>query len=73
MIDYDRTAWFEGLWGHYTPREFIKRELEQAGYELQNDFDFLERQSFLNLRAQVGQRNTSPGHSHRPSTACQHI
>jgi len=47
VIDYDRTAWFEGLWGHYTPKEFIKRELEQAGYELQNDFDFLERQSFL--------------------------
>lgn len=47
VIDYDRTAWFEGLWGHYTPEAFIKRELEQAGYELQNDFDFLDRQSFL--------------------------
>ena len=47
VIDYARTAWLEGLWGHYTPEEFIKRELEQAGYELQNDFDFLDRQSFL--------------------------
>ena len=59
VIDYDRTAWFEGLWGHYTPKEFIKRELEQAGYELQNDFDFLERQSFLVFAPKSGPRNTS--------------
>jgi hypothetical protein len=32
---------------HYTPSEFIKRELEQAGYALENEFDFLDRQSFL--------------------------
>ncbi|MPZ77727.1 MAG: methyltransferase domain-containing protein [Deltaproteobacteria bacterium] len=47
VIDYDRRAWLEGLLRHYTPKEFIKREMEQAGYKLQNDFDFLERQSFL--------------------------
>ncbi len=63
VIDYDRTAWLEGLWGHYTPREFIKRELEQAGYELQNDFDFLERQSFL-IFVPKSANKTSPGHSH---------
>jgi arsenite methyltransferase len=63
VIDYDRTAWLEGLWGHYTPREFIKRELEQAGYELQNDFDFLERQSFLIFVPKSADK-TSPGHSH---------
>jgi arsenite methyltransferase len=55
VIDYDRTAWLEGLWGHYTPKEFIKRELEQAGYELQNDFDFLEQQSFLLFAPKSGQ------------------
>lgn len=63
VIDYDRTAWLEGLWGHYTPREFIKRELEQAGYELQNDFDFLERQSFL-IFVPKSANKTSPRHSH---------
>jgi arsenite methyltransferase len=63
VIDYDRTAWLEGLWGHYTPREFIKRELEQAGYELQNDFDFLERQSFL-IFVPKSANKSSPGHSH---------
>jgi ubiquinone/menaquinone biosynthesis C-methylase UbiE len=47
VIDYDRRSWLDGLWNHYTPKEVIKSELQQAGYELQNDFDFLDRQSFL--------------------------
>ncbi len=47
VIDYDRRAWFEGLLRHYTPTEFIKREMEQAGYALQQELDFLDRQSFL--------------------------
>jgi hypothetical protein len=37
----------EGLLRHYTPSEFISREMEQAGYKLQHEFDFLDRQSFL--------------------------
>lgn len=47
IIDFDRRGWFAGLWKHYTPSEFIKRELEQAGYSLQKEFTFLDRQSFL--------------------------
>lgn len=47
IIDFDRRAWLEGMWKHYTPSEFIKREMEQAGYSLQQEFDFLDRQSFL--------------------------
>ena len=47
VIDYDRRAWFEGLLRHYTPTEFIKREMDQAGYRLQEEFSFLDRQSFL--------------------------
>ena len=47
VIDFDRRAWFEGMWKHYTPGEFIKREMEQAGYGLQRDSTFLDRQSFL--------------------------
>jgi ubiquinone/menaquinone biosynthesis C-methylase UbiE len=47
IIDFDRRAWLEGLLRHYTPSEFIKREMEQAGYVLQQEFDFLDRQSFL--------------------------
>ena len=47
VIDFDRRAWLEGLLSHYTPNEFIKREMEQAGYSLQQELDFLDRQSFL--------------------------
>jgi arsenite methyltransferase len=47
VIDFDRRAWLEGLLRHYTPSEFIKREMEQAGYVLQREFDYLDRQSFL--------------------------
>jgi arsenite methyltransferase len=47
IIDLDRRAWLEGVLGHYTPSETIKREMEQAGFALQQEFDFLDRQSFL--------------------------
>jgi hypothetical protein len=47
IIDFDRRAWFEGLWSHHTPPERIKREMEQAGYVVQQEFDFLDRQSFM--------------------------
>jgi ubiquinone/menaquinone biosynthesis C-methylase UbiE len=46
IIEFDRRGWLEGLWQHYTPSEFIKREMEQAGYSLQREFNFLDRQSF---------------------------
>ena len=47
VIDYDRRAWLEGLLRHYTPTEFIKREMDQAGYVLRQELDVLDRQSFL--------------------------
>ena len=39
IIEFDRRGWLDGLWQHYTPSEFIKREMEQAGYKLQNEFN----------------------------------
>ena len=51
IIDFDRRAWLEGLLRHYTPSEFIKREMEQAGYTLQQEYAFLDRQSFLIFQA----------------------
>ncbi len=47
IIDFDRRAWFESLLSHHTPSEVIKREMEQAGYALQEEPNFLARQSFL--------------------------
>jgi arsenite methyltransferase len=57
VIEFNRTGWLDGLWGHSTPKETIKRELEQAGYELQSDFDFLERQSFLLFAPKLAKAN----------------
>jgi arsenite methyltransferase len=47
IIDFDRRSWLMGLFRHYTPSEFIKPEMEQAGYSLQEELNFLDRQSFL--------------------------
>jgi arsenite methyltransferase len=47
IIEFDRDGWLPSVWKHYTPSELIKREMEQAGYSLQQEFDFLDRQSFL--------------------------
>jgi hypothetical protein len=47
IIEFDRRGWLAGMWKHYTPSEFIKREMEQADYALQHEFNFLDRQSFL--------------------------
>jgi len=47
IVDFDRRAWIEGLLRHYTPSEFIRSEMDQAGYALQNEPDLLDRQSFL--------------------------
>ena len=41
---------YSGGWfppGHATSAEEIKRELAEAGYRLQHEYDFLEKQSFL--------------------------
>jgi ubiquinone/menaquinone biosynthesis C-methylase UbiE len=47
VIEFDHRSWWAGLMRHYTPRESIRREMEQAGYRLAQEFDFLDRQSFL--------------------------
>jgi ubiquinone/menaquinone biosynthesis C-methylase UbiE len=48
ILDYDgRKGWLVRLVGHYTPKQEILREMEEAGYRLADDVDFLDRQSFL--------------------------
>ncbi len=37
---------FRGVFGHYVPREIIIEEMTQAGYQLEEDLDFLPEQSF---------------------------
>ncbi len=38
---------FHRLFGHYIPKEIIKREMKEAGYLLEKEFDILPEQSFL--------------------------
>jgi arsenite methyltransferase len=61
IIDFDRRAWLEGLFSHYTPAEFIRREMEQAGYTLKRDLNFLDRQSFLIFVPAASRPQRAPG------------
>jgi hypothetical protein len=40
------SGWLKSI-GHGTPTEEIVTIMQQAGYELQTQFDFLEKQNFL--------------------------
>ena len=52
VIDYDgRKGWFVRLMGHTTSREELLREMAEAGYEVAEEFDFIDRQSFVIFRA----------------------
>ncbi|HXG18464.1 MAG TPA: class I SAM-dependent methyltransferase [Methylomirabilota bacterium] len=48
IIDLNGKGWLHRLFlfGHWTPKETSRKELEAAGYKLTNDFDFLDRQIF---------------------------
>ena len=37
---------FRGMFGHYVAKEVIIREMEEAGYVLEKEFDFLPEQHF---------------------------
>ena len=37
---------FHGLFGHYVPKEKIMKEMTQAGFQLEEEWDFLPEQSF---------------------------
>jgi ubiquinone/menaquinone biosynthesis C-methylase UbiE len=47
IIEFNGKGWFERLFGHWVKREVIISEMQEAGYRLAGDFDFLDRQHFL--------------------------
>ncbi len=51
IVELKDEGWFQKLFAHNTPKEVIRSEMEAAGYLLANDYDFLERQSFLIFEA----------------------
>jgi ubiquinone/menaquinone biosynthesis C-methylase UbiE len=48
IIEYKRCGpfSFQRIFGHYVLKETIVKEMEESGYQLKNDFDFLPKQSF---------------------------
>jgi ubiquinone/menaquinone biosynthesis C-methylase UbiE len=51
VLDFDgRKGWFVRLAGHYTPREVLLGEMRDAGYEVEEEFGFIDRQLFLVFR-----------------------
>jgi len=58
IIEYKkgRPFTFRGMFGHYVSRETIVQEMEEAGYFLEKEFDFLPEQHFtiyLNQQKEV--------------------
>jgi len=48
IIEYKKGSLFSfhRIFGHYVPQEIIIKEMEEAGYQLEKEFDFLPEQSF---------------------------
>ena len=46
IIDLGGQSWIHRLFGHWTPKETSRKEMEAAGYQLASEFDFLTRQNF---------------------------
>lgn len=48
IIEYKKSKFFtfRGIFGHHVPKEIITREMEEAGYLLEKEFDFLPKQHF---------------------------
>jgi ubiquinone/menaquinone biosynthesis C-methylase UbiE len=47
IIDFNGESWLVSFIGHYTPSEVIQQELQEAGYTLEKELDFLPDQAFL--------------------------
>ncbi len=46
IIDYRPEGFFQSIFPHATAAELIQREMSEAGYRLEHEYDFLPSQSF---------------------------
>jgi predicted methyltransferase len=46
ILDHHPSGFFPGLFGHRVEKEEVRREMEDAGYRLIEDYDFIDRQHF---------------------------
>lgn len=47
VVEYKHQGFFQRVFGHATEADVIRSEFEQSGYELDAEYDFLDRQHFL--------------------------
>jgi len=47
IVDFNGKHWSATFVSHYTPVELMKKEMDEAGYRLERELDFLDRQSFM--------------------------
>ena len=47
ILELNDVSWFPRTFGHHTDPEVIIEEMEEAGYVLERDHGFIDRQSFL--------------------------
>jgi len=47
IIERSKPLTLHGIFGHYVPRETIVEEMEEAGFAVDQEFDFLPNQSFI--------------------------
>ncbi len=47
VIEFNGEGWLQQLGGHWTSSDTIQRELKDAGYSLDHEFQFLPKQVFL--------------------------
>ena len=47
IIERNKSLTLHGIFGHYVPKETIIKEMEEAGYLVDREFDFLPNHSFI--------------------------
>ncbi len=47
IIEFSDNSWFATFNSHHTSKDTIKKEMSEAGYKLEREFDFLPKQNFL--------------------------
>ncbi len=50
ILELNGESWFASWFDHFTPKDDIVEELRRAGYRVERDLDFVDRQHFLIFR-----------------------
>ena len=50
ILELNGESWFASWFDHFTPKDDIVEEMRRAGYRVERDLDFVDRQHFLIFR-----------------------